>query len=93
MGLQAPGLSTYDVATLYTARPHNLIVEKLIHLIIELTFTLKALFIDCNEKLFFFISKEHRRKSIWSCLYIRDSLIYLLKIHVLDVAQNFIDKL
>ena len=52
MGLQAPGLSTYDFATLYTARPHNLIVEKLIHLI-ELTFTLEALFIDCNENFFF----------------------------------------
>ena len=37
IGYQATSLSTYDVSTLYTTLPHNLIKEKLLDLI-ELTF-------------------------------------------------------
>ena len=36
-GFRATSLSTYDFSTLYTTLPHNLIKEKLIHLI-EWTF-------------------------------------------------------
>ena len=51
MGYQATSLSTYDFSTLYTTLPHNLIKEKLIHLI-ERTFYKKEgkLYFACNDK-------------------------------------------
>ena len=60
IGYQATSLSTYDFSTLYTTLPHNLIKEKFIDLI-ERTFFKKEgkLYIACNNKKAFFISKDH----------------------------------
>ena len=49
-GFLASGLSTYDLSTLYTTLPHNLIKEKLTELI-EQTFNREgSLYLVCNDK-------------------------------------------
>ena len=60
IGYQAASLSTYELSTLYTTLPHNLIKEKLIDLI-ERTFYKKEgkLYLVCNDKKAFFTSADH----------------------------------
>ena len=59
-GFRASSLSTYDLSTLYTTLPHNLIKDKLVDLI-EITFqTEGSLYIACNYKNAFFTSEEVR---------------------------------
>ena len=59
-GFQASSLSTYDVSTLYTTLPHNLIKDKLVDLI-ERTFQRKDyLYIPCNDRNAFFTSDTVR---------------------------------
>ena len=53
-GFRASSLSTYDISTLYTTLPHNLIKDKLVDLI-ERTFQREgSLYIACNDKNVFF---------------------------------------
>ena len=68
-GFQATSLSTYDLSTLYTTLPHNLIKEKLLYLI-ERTLYKKEdkLYLVCNDKKAFFPSADHYRGyHLWSC--------------------------
>ena len=74
------GLSTYDLSTLYTTLPHNLIKEKLTELI-EQTFNREgSLYLACNDKnaFFFFTSEQPKRYKLWSCQKMCDALHYLL---------------
>ena len=73
-------MSTYDLSTLYTTLPHNLIKEKLIDLI-DQTFYKKEgkLYLVCNDKKAFFISADHYRGyHLWSCQNVSRALSFLL---------------
>ena len=77
-GFRATSLSTYDISTLYTTLPHNLIKEKLINLI-EWNFKREGSpYIACNERQAFFTSGDTKRYKLWSCQNVCDALIYLL---------------
>ena len=57
----ASGLSIYDLSTLYTTLPHNLIKEKLTELI-QHTFNREgSLYFACNDKNAFFTSEQPKR--------------------------------
>ena len=78
MVLLASGVSTYDVSTLYTTLPHNLIEGKLSELI-EQTFNREgSLCLACNEKSAFFTSEQPKRFKLWSFRKVCDALHYLL---------------
>ena len=49
-GFLAFGLSTYDLSTLYTTLPHNLIKENLTELIEQTFNTEGSLYLVCNNK-------------------------------------------
>ena len=73
-------MSTYDLSTLYTTLPHNLIKEKLLDLI-EQTFYKNEgkLYLVCNDKKAFFISADHYRGyHLWSCQNVSHALSFLL---------------
>ena len=77
-GFLASGLSTYDLSTLYTTLPHNLIKDKLTELI-EQTFNREgSLYLACNDKNAFFTSEQPKRYKLWSCQKMCDALHYLL---------------
>ena len=77
-GFRATSLSTYDLSTLYTTLPHNLIKEKLINLI-EWTFKREGSpYTACNERQAFFTSEDTKRYKLWSCQNVCEALIYLL---------------
>ena len=79
-GFQATSLSTYDLSTLYTILPHNLMKEKLLDLI-EWTIYKKEgkLYLSCNDKKAFFSSADHYRGyHLWSCQNVCDALSFLL---------------
>ena len=60
-GYLASGLSTYDISTLYTTLPHNLIKEKLTELT-EQTFNREgSLYLACNDKNAIFTSEQPKR--------------------------------
>ena len=66
-GFLASGLSTYDLSTLYTTLPHNLIKVKLTE-IIEQTFNREgSLYLACSDKNAFFTSEQPKRYKLWSC--------------------------
>ena len=76
IGFQAIRLSTYDLSTLYTTLPHDLIKEKLVNFI-EQTFYKKEgkLYRVCNAKKAFFTSADHYRGyHLWSCQNVYDAL-------------------
>ena len=71
-------LSTYDFSTLYTILPHNLIKEKLIHLI-EWTFHRDdSLYRACNVRNAFFTSKVHEKYTLWTCQKMCEALTFLV---------------
>ena len=75
-GFHASTISTYDLSTLYTTSPHNLIRNQLVDLI-ENTFRQEeVLYLACNEEQAFFASDEHRKYCLWTCQ--KDALIYHL---------------
>ena len=77
-GFLASGLSTYDLSTLYTTLPHNLIKEKLTALI-EQTFNREGSpYLACNDKNAFFTPEQPKRYKLWSCQKMCDALHYLL---------------
>ena len=59
-GFRAPSLSTYDIFTLYTNFPHNLIKEKLTDLT-ETTFQREGSNLALNEKSALFTSDNQNR--------------------------------
>ena len=76
--IKSKHLSTYDLSTLYTTLPHNLIKEKLTELI-EQTFNREgSLYLACNDKNAFFTSEQPKRYKLWSCQRMCDALHYLL---------------
>ena len=58
-GFRATSLSTYDFSTPYTTLPHNLIEEKLIHLIEWIFKREGSPYIACKER----HQREHSEKS------------------------------
>ena len=86
-------MSTYDLSTLYTTLPYNLIKEKVTELI-EQTFNREgSLYLACNDtkivseykadmrlwsNAFFFTSEQLKRYKLWSCQKMCDALHYLL---------------
>ena len=73
-------LSTYDVSTLYTTLPHNLIKDKLIDLI-ERTFQREGSpYLACNDRNAFFTSEKPKKYHAWSCQNVCDALTFLLDI-------------
>ena len=77
-GFLASGLSTYDISTLYTTLPYNLIKEKLTELIQQAFNRDGSLYLACNDKNAFFTSEEPKRYIFWSCQKMCDALHYLL---------------
>ena len=77
-GFLASGLSTYDLSTLYTTLPHNLIKEKLTELIEQIFNREGSLYLACNDKNAFFTSEQPKRYKLWSCQKMCDVLHYLL---------------
>ena len=89
----ATSLATYDVLTLYTTLPHNLIKDKLIDLI-ERTFNREGSpYLACNDRNAFFTSEEETKKNhAWSCQNVCDALSFLLDSILIDLAPSCIDK-
>ena len=77
-GFLASGLSTYDISTLYTTLPYNLIKEKLTELIQQAFNRDGSLYLACNDKNAFFTSEQPKRYIFWSCQKMCDALHYLL---------------
>ena len=74
----ATSLSTYDLSTLYTTLPHNLIKDKLIDLI-ERTFQREGSpYLACNDRNAFFTSEKPKKYHEWSCQNVCDALTFLL---------------
>ena len=72
---RATSLSLYEVSTLYTTLPHNLIKENLINLI-EWTFKREgSSYIACNERQAFFTSGDTKRYKMLSCPNVCEALI------------------
>ena len=77
-GFRVSSLSTYDISTLYTTFPHNLIKDKLVDLI-ERTFQREgSLYIACNDRNAFFTSDAVRNYNLWSCQKVCEALTFLL---------------
>ena len=77
-GFHASSLSAYDVSTLYTTLPHNLIKDKLVDLI-ERTFQREgSLYIACNDRNASFTSDAVRNYNLWSCQKVCEALTFLL---------------
>ena len=77
-GFQASTISTYDLSTLFTTLPHNLIRNQLVDLI-ENTFRREeALLLACNEERVFSLPKNIKKIDLRSCQTVTDALIYLL---------------
>ena len=74
----ATNLSTYDLSTLYTTFPHNLINDKLIDLI-QRTFNREGSpYLACNDRNTFFISENPKKYHTLSCQNVCDALTFLL---------------
>ena len=78
-GFLASSLFTYDFSTLYTTLPHSLIKEKLTELIEQQLNREGSLYLACNDKKAFFISKQPKRYKLWSCQKMCDALHYFLE--------------
>ena len=77
-GFRATSLSTYDISTLYTTLPHNLIKEKLLDLIERAFKSYVSLCLACNDRKAFFTSSNQSQYTLWSFQNICDALSYLL---------------
>ena len=79
IGFRATSLSTYDFFDSVYHITHNLIKEKLPHLIertFKKTFKRKGMIdLACNDKKAFFTSRGYK---LWSCQNVCDALSYLL---------------
>ena len=77
-GFRATILQTYDISTLYTTLPDNLIKEKFINSI-EWTFKREGSpYIACHERQAFFTSEDTKRYKLWPCQNVCEALIYIL---------------
>ena len=71
-------MSTYDLSTLYTTLPHNLIKDKIIDLI-ERTFLREGSpYLACNDRNAFFTSEKPKKYHASSCQNVCDALTFLL---------------
>ena len=71
-------MSTYDLSTLDTTLPHNLIKDKLIDLI-ERTFQREGSpYLACNDRNAFLLQKKPKNYHAWSCQNVCDALTFLL---------------
>ena len=68
------GLLQFQVYTLYTTLPHNLIKEKLTELIEQIFNRESSLYLACNDKNAFFTSEQPKRYKLWSCQKMCDAL-------------------
>ena len=66
-GFLASVLSTYDLSTLYTTFPHNLIKDKLTDLFEQIFNRDGLLYLACSDKNAFFTSEQPKRYKLWSC--------------------------
>ena len=71
-------MSTFDLSTLYTTLPHNLIKEKPINLIAWTCKREDSSYMACNERQAFFTSGDTKGYKLWSCQNVCEALIYLL---------------
>ena len=77
-GFRASSLSTYDISTLYTTLPRNLIKDTLVDLI-ERTFQREgSLYIACNDRNTFSTSDAVRNYILWSVQKVCEALTFLL---------------
>ena len=77
-GFRAASLSTYDLSTLYTTLPNNLIKDKLVDLIERFFQREDSLYIACNDRHVFFTSDAVRNYNLWSCQTVCEVLTFLL---------------
>ena len=71
-------MSTYNFSTLYSALPHNLIKDKLGHLI-ERTFQREGShYIAFNDRNAFLTSDAVRNYNLWSCQKVCEALTFIL---------------
>ena len=76
---RAFSLSTYDLSTLYTTLPHNLIKEKL-NVLIEWTFHGEdSLYLACNVSNAFFTSEVHKNYILWTCQKVCEARQYYIR--------------
>ena len=74
---RALSLSAYDLSTLYTTLPHNLI--KKLNDLIEWTFHREdSLYLACNVRNALFTSKAHKNDTLWTCQKVCEALTFLL---------------
>ena len=83
---QAASFSIYKFSTLYTTLPHNLILEKLTHLINSRRYSIFGL----NEICVCFTSEEHRNYNLF---YGHVEIFTFWRIYFLELALNFMEKL
>ena len=74
----ATSLSTYDLSTLYTTLPHNLIKDKLIDLIVNTFQREDSPYLACSDRNAFFTSEKPKKYHAWSCQNVCDALTFLL---------------
>ena len=91
LGFLAPRLSTYDLSTLYTTLPRDLIKEKLTELIEQTFNRMSSHYLACNENCAFLNSEQPKQYKLWSCQKMCDALF--LTIYLEDLTRNYIDKL
>ena len=85
-------LSTYDISTLYTTLPQNLIKDKLIDLN-ERAFNREGSpYLTCNDRNAFSTSEKPKKYHAWSCQHECNALTVLLDNILFDLAPSCIDK-
>ena len=75
---QASTISCYDFSTLYTSLPHDLIKQKLTHLIRKTFQSLNCDFVACKEGRAFFTNSILDHYTSWTCQELCESLEFLL---------------
>ena len=77
-GFHAASLSIYELSSLYTTLPHNLIMNKLVDLIDRIFQREGSLYIACNDRHAFFASDAVKYYNLWSCQKVCEALSFLL---------------
>ena len=91
LGFLASRLSTYDLSTLYTTLPPNLIKEKLTELIEQSFNRTDSLYLACNENCVFLILNSPNNINCGLVGKMCDALF--LTIYLEDLTRNYMDKL
>ena len=72
----ASSVSTYDLLTLYTTLPHNLIKEKLTEFIERFFNREGSCYSACNVKRAILTPEQHNKFNLWRCQKVCDLLDY-----------------